>query len=56
MAKRKRMRTSVVKRTLRSRAEKAVLLARGSYDAPGFEACVDAEFRRLKTAMRKRKR
>ena len=28
-------------------AEKKVLAIRGSYDAPGFEACVEAEMRSL---------
>lgn len=28
---------------MREAAEKKVLVLRGSYDAPGFEACVDAE-------------
>lgn len=29
----------------RAKAEARVLAVRGSYDAPGFEACVDAEMR-----------
>jgi hypothetical protein len=34
--------------TLREQAEANVLAVRGSYDAPGFDACVAAELRRLK--------
>jgi hypothetical protein len=32
---------------IREQAEQNVLAVRGTYDAPGFEACVDAEIRRL---------
>lgn len=32
---------------LREKAERRVLAVRGSYDAPGFEACVDAELAAL---------
>lgn len=31
----------------REEAEKRVLTVRGSYDAPGFEACVEAEMRNI---------
>lgn len=32
---------------LREQAEKNVLRVRGSYDAPGFEACVESEINEL---------
>lgn len=32
---------------LRQQAETSVLHYRGSYDAPGFEACVNAELEKL---------
>lgn len=35
-------------KTIRAQAEENVAKVRGSYDAPGFEACVDAEVERLK--------
>jgi hypothetical protein len=31
----------------RKEAEKRVLAVRGSYDAPGFEACVEAEMQNI---------
>lgn len=37
---------------LRARAEQNVLKVRGSYDAPGFEACVNAEMERLQRERR----
>lgn len=33
---------------LHEQAEETVLRIRGSYDAPGFDACVEAEFERLR--------
>lgn len=41
------------KQTLKERAEANVLAIRGSYDAPGFDACVAAELRRLKAKQKK---
>lgn len=38
------------KKTLREQAEATVLRVRGSYDAPGFDICVEAELQCLKTA------
>jgi hypothetical protein len=35
-------------KAIRAQAEKNVARVRGSYDAPGFEACVNAEIERLK--------
>lgn len=34
-------------KTLRDEAEKRVLAVRGSYDAPGFDACVEAEIKEM---------
>lgn len=38
------------KPTLREQAEATVLRVRGSYDAPGFDLCVEQELKRLKAA------
>ena len=42
--------------TLREQAEANVLAVRGSYDAPGFDACVAAELEEIGTFMSKRTR
>lgn len=35
-------------RVMRAEAERRVLAVRGSYDAPGFEACVKAELAEMR--------
>ena len=37
---------------LMNRAEATVLRYRGSYDAPGFDACVESEYKALKAQQR----
>lgn len=39
---------------LREKAERRVLAARDSYDAPGFEACVEAELAEMRELERKK--